>query len=77
MKERHGEDTHLHSLRQVLSLPALVWKQLAGEEVTWSKDFAAVDLELVSMARGWQGCTMLSRGCSGSAVMAFACWVCR
>uniref|UniRef100_A0A8C3CA34 HECT domain-containing protein n=1 Tax=Cairina moschata TaxID=8855 RepID=A0A8C3CA34_CAIMO len=34
----------------VLSLPGLVWKQLAGEEVIWSKDFAAVDAELVSAA---------------------------
>lgn len=51
MRKRHGEDTHLRSLWQVLSLPALVWKQLAGEEVTWSKDFAAVDSELVSVAR--------------------------
>ncbi|XP_039567682.1 E3 ubiquitin-protein ligase HECTD3-like isoform X1 [Passer montanus] len=31
----------------MLSLPALVWKQLAGEEVSWSKDFATVDSELV------------------------------
>ncbi|KFP83825.1 E3 ubiquitin-protein ligase HECTD3, partial [Apaloderma vittatum] len=34
----------------ILALPALVWKQLAGEEVSWSKDFATVDLELVSRA---------------------------
>ncbi|XP_062437000.1 E3 ubiquitin-protein ligase HECTD3-like isoform X1 [Rhea pennata] len=33
----------------VLSLPGLVWKQLAGEEVSWSKDFAAVDSELVKL----------------------------
>ncbi|KFR05298.1 E3 ubiquitin-protein ligase HECTD3, partial [Opisthocomus hoazin] len=33
----------------ILALPALVWKQLAGEEVSWSKDFAAVDLELVKL----------------------------
>lgn len=33
---------------QVLALPSLVWKQLSGEEVIWSKDFAAVDVELVS-----------------------------
>ncbi|KAM6261805.1 E3 ubiquitin-protein ligase HECTD3-like isoform 2-T2 [Porphyrio hochstetteri] len=32
-----------------LALPALVWKQLAGEEVSWSKDFAAVDSELVKL----------------------------
>ncbi|KAL2301823.1 hypothetical protein Nmel_011222 [Mimus melanotis] len=32
-----------------LSLPALVWKQLAGEEVSWSKDFATVDSELVKL----------------------------
>ncbi|NXR37640.1 HECD3 ligase, partial [Zosterops hypoxanthus] len=31
----------------ILSLPALVWKQLAGEEISWSKDFATVDSELV------------------------------
>ncbi|NWY94234.1 HECD3 ligase, partial [Loxia curvirostra] len=33
----------------ILSLPALVWKQLAGEEVSWSKDFATVDSELVKL----------------------------
>ncbi|NXD14173.1 HECD3 ligase, partial [Nothocercus nigrocapillus] len=33
----------------VLALPGLVWKQLAGEEVSWSKDFAAVDSELVKL----------------------------
>ncbi|XP_069719055.1 E3 ubiquitin-protein ligase HECTD3-like [Phaenicophaeus curvirostris] len=33
----------------VLALPALVWKQLAGEEISWSQDFATVDLELVKM----------------------------
>ncbi|KFP40138.1 E3 ubiquitin-protein ligase HECTD3, partial [Chlamydotis macqueenii] len=33
----------------ILALPALVWKQLAGEEVSWSKDFAAVDSELVKL----------------------------
>ncbi|NXP95351.1 HECD3 ligase, partial [Passerina amoena] len=27
----------------------LVWKQLAGEEVSWSKDFATVDSELVKL----------------------------
>ncbi|XP_010155129.1 PREDICTED: E3 ubiquitin-protein ligase HECTD3-like, partial [Eurypyga helias] len=32
-----------------LALPALVWKQLAGEEVSWRKDFATVDLELVKL----------------------------
>ncbi|XP_065512496.1 E3 ubiquitin-protein ligase HECTD3-like [Caloenas nicobarica] len=39
----------------VLSLPALVWKQLAGEEVTWSKDFASVDLELVKLLEVLEG----------------------
>ncbi|NXR97112.1 HECD3 ligase, partial [Hypocryptadius cinnamomeus] len=33
----------------ILSLPALVWKQLAGEEVSWSKDFATVDSQLVKL----------------------------
>ncbi|NWQ65455.1 HECD3 ligase, partial [Neopipo cinnamomea] len=33
----------------ILSLPALVWKQLAAEEVSWSKDFATVDSELVKL----------------------------
>ncbi|NXO18713.1 HECD3 ligase, partial [Oriolus oriolus] len=33
----------------VLSLPGLVWKQLAGEEVSWSRDFAAVDSQLVKL----------------------------
>ncbi|NWY61054.1 HECD3 ligase, partial [Chionis minor] len=33
----------------ILALPALVWKQLAGEEVSWSKDFATVDSELVKL----------------------------
>ena len=28
---------------QVLSLPALVWKQLVGEKVTWTRDYATVD----------------------------------
>ncbi|NXP07397.1 HECD3 ligase, partial [Thinocorus orbignyianus] len=39
----------------ILSLPALVWKQLAGEEVTWSKDFAAVDSELVKLLEVLEG----------------------
>ncbi|NWS55760.1 HECD3 ligase, partial [Chunga burmeisteri] len=39
----------------VLALPALVWKQLAGEEVSWSKDFAAVDLELVKLLEVLEG----------------------
>ncbi|KFW81355.1 E3 ubiquitin-protein ligase HECTD3, partial [Manacus vitellinus] len=33
----------------ILSLLALVWKQLAAEEVSWSKDFATVDSELVKL----------------------------
>lgn len=36
---------------QVLALPGFVWKQLSGEEVSWSKDFPAVDSVLVSRAR--------------------------
>lgn len=32
---------------QVLALPGLVWKQLTGEAVSWSKDFPAVDSVLV------------------------------
>ena len=36
-------------LLQVLALPGLVWKQLSGEEVSWSKDFPAVDSVLVSI----------------------------
>lgn len=31
----------------VLALPGFVWKQLTGEEVSWSKDFPAVDSVLV------------------------------
>lgn len=49
VQEGCGEDTSPLPL-QALSLPGLVWKQLAGEEVIWSKDFAAVDAELVSAA---------------------------
>ncbi|XP_028902461.1 E3 ubiquitin-protein ligase HECTD3 [Ornithorhynchus anatinus] len=33
----------------VLALPGIVWKQLAGEEVSWSKDFPAVDSVLVKL----------------------------
>ncbi|KFP69342.1 E3 ubiquitin-protein ligase HECTD3, partial [Acanthisitta chloris] len=39
----------------ILSLPALVWKQLAGEEVSWSKDFATVDSELVKLLEVLEG----------------------
>ncbi|XP_061200934.1 E3 ubiquitin-protein ligase HECTD3-like [Neopsephotus bourkii] len=39
----------------MLALPALVWKQLAGEEVVWSKDFAAVDAELVRLLEMMEG----------------------
>ncbi|XP_074953892.1 E3 ubiquitin-protein ligase HECTD3-like [Phalacrocorax aristotelis] len=39
----------------ILSLPALVWKQLAGEEVSWSKDFTAVDSELVKLLEVLEG----------------------
>lgn len=34
---------------QVLALPGLVWKQLTGEAVCWSKDFPAVDSVLVRL----------------------------
>uniref|UniRef100_A0A8C9SD30 HECT domain containing 3 n=1 Tax=Scleropages formosus TaxID=113540 RepID=A0A8C9SD30_SCLFO len=33
----------------VLALPGLIWKQLIGEEVSWSKDFPAVDSVLVKL----------------------------
>uniref|UniRef100_A0A8B9PSA0 E3 ubiquitin-protein ligase HECTD3 n=1 Tax=Apteryx owenii TaxID=8824 RepID=A0A8B9PSA0_APTOW len=33
----------------VLALPGFVWKQLTGEEVSWSKDFPAVDSVLVKL----------------------------
>ncbi|XP_010581023.1 PREDICTED: E3 ubiquitin-protein ligase HECTD3-like [Haliaeetus leucocephalus] len=39
----------------ILALPALVWKQLAGEEVSWSKDFATVDSELVKLLEVLEG----------------------
>ncbi|XP_064003765.1 E3 ubiquitin-protein ligase HECTD3-like isoform X2 [Pogoniulus pusillus] len=39
----------------ILSLPALVWKQLAREEVNWSKDFATVDLQLVKLLEVLEG----------------------
>lgn len=39
-------------LLQVLALPGFVWKQLTGEEVSWSKDFPAVDSVLVRGAGG-------------------------
>lgn len=42
-----GEKTVVFVL-QVLALPGFVWKQLSGEEVSWSKDFPAVDSVLVS-----------------------------
>ncbi|XP_008290022.1 E3 ubiquitin-protein ligase HECTD3 [Stegastes partitus] len=32
----------------VLALPGLVWKQLTGESISWSKDFPAVDSMLVN-----------------------------
>lgn len=37
----------LSQIMQVLALPGLVWKQLTGEDVSWSKDFPAVDSVLV------------------------------
>uniref|UniRef100_A0A803SYN1 HECT domain E3 ubiquitin protein ligase 3 n=1 Tax=Anolis carolinensis TaxID=28377 RepID=A0A803SYN1_ANOCA len=33
----------------VLALPGFVWKQLTGEEVSWSKDFPAIDSMLVKL----------------------------
>lgn len=38
---------------KVLALPGFVWKQLTGEEVSWSKDFPAVDSMLVSLLETW------------------------
>lgn len=35
---------------QVLALPGFVWKQLSGEDVSWNKEFPAVDSVLVSRA---------------------------
>lgn len=40
----------LSQIVQVLALPGLVWKQLTGEAVSWSKDFPAVDSVLVRIA---------------------------
>lgn len=46
--ERFRSDTDsVKSLLQVLALPGFVWKQLTGEEVSWSRDFPAVDSVLV------------------------------
>ncbi|NXP18344.1 HECD3 ligase, partial [Scytalopus superciliaris] len=39
----------------ILSLPALVWKQLAAEEVSWNRDFATVDSELVKLLEVLEG----------------------
>lgn len=36
----------------VLALPGLVWKQLTGETVSWTKDFPAVDSVLVNLLEG-------------------------
>lgn len=36
----------------VLALPGLVWKQLTGETVSWTKDFPAVDSVLVNLLDG-------------------------
>lgn len=44
---RSHSDTDSISFLQVLALPGFVWKQLTGEEVSWSKDFPAVDSVLV------------------------------
>lgn len=75
MKERKEENACVCSFWQILSLPALVWKQLAGEEISWSKDFATVDSELVSRAGCWQGSAVLPHGCSGSSVWLLLIWV--
>ncbi|KAH0502034.1 E3 ubiquitin-protein ligase HECTD3 [Microtus ochrogaster] len=40
---------------QVLALPGFVWKQLSGEEVSWSKDFPAVDSVLVKLLEVMEG----------------------
>ncbi|XP_024618695.1 E3 ubiquitin-protein ligase HECTD3 isoform X2 [Neophocaena asiaeorientalis asiaeorientalis] len=39
----------------VLALPGFVWKQLSGEEVSWSKDFPAVDSVLVKLLEVMEG----------------------
>ncbi|KAJ6659445.1 hypothetical protein lerEdw1_018679 [Lerista edwardsae] len=39
----------------VLALPGFVWKQLTGEEVSWSKDFPAVDSMLVKLLEMMEG----------------------
>ncbi|XP_048352996.1 E3 ubiquitin-protein ligase HECTD3 [Sphaerodactylus townsendi] len=39
----------------VLALPGFVWKQLTGEEVSWSKDFPAVDSVLVKLLEMMEG----------------------
>lgn len=41
----------LSLIMQVLALPGLVWKQLTGEAVSWSKDFPAVDSVLVRIVK--------------------------
>lgn len=41
----------LSQIVQVLALPGLVWKQLTGEAVSWSKDFPAVDSVLVRIVK--------------------------
>lgn len=44
----------LCAILQVLALPGLVWKQLTGESVSWSKDFPAVDSVLVRTLKRYQ-----------------------
>ncbi|XP_077190058.1 E3 ubiquitin-protein ligase HECTD3 [Paroedura picta] len=39
----------------VLALPGFVWKQLTGEEVSWNKDFPAVDSVLVKLLEMMEG----------------------
>ncbi|ETE72039.1 E3 ubiquitin-protein ligase HECTD3, partial [Ophiophagus hannah] len=39
----------------VLALPGFVWKQLTGEEVSWNKDFPAIDSVLVKLLEMMEG----------------------
>ncbi|XP_058031226.1 E3 ubiquitin-protein ligase HECTD3 [Ahaetulla prasina] len=39
----------------VLALPGFVWKQLTGEEVSWNKDFPAIDSMLVKLLEMMEG----------------------
>lgn len=56
---------------KVLALPGFVWKQLTGEEVSWSKDFPAVDSVLVSHWDVYLGVTIETWG--ADFYLAFVC----